>query len=106
MLKDCKPGQRLRPIDVSKDFDAVVLVLLDEDFKATAIYEAGRVEVLAALAKAEMLAKDHALQESAGKSDLNLILNLNTRGSGTSSTRNAAPVCRKVCRTRCAHLRL
>lgn len=51
LLKDCKPGQRLGTIDVKKDFDAVLLVLLDEDFNATAIYEAERVEVLAALAE-------------------------------------------------------
>jgi hypothetical protein len=32
MLKNCKPGQRLGSIDVKKDFDAVLLVLLDENF--------------------------------------------------------------------------
>jgi len=51
LLKDCKPGQRLGSIDVTKDFDAVLLVLLDQDFNATSIYEAGRAEVLAALAE-------------------------------------------------------
>lgn len=51
LLKDCKPGQRLGSIDVKKEFDAVLLVLLDEDFNATSIYEAGRMEVLVALAE-------------------------------------------------------
>jgi hypothetical protein len=36
---------------VKKEFDAVLLVLLDEDFNATSIYEAGRMEVLVALAE-------------------------------------------------------
>ncbi|MGD0942634.1 MAG: hypothetical protein ABR905_23325 [Terracidiphilus sp.] len=51
LLKDCKPGQRLGSIDVKKDFDGVLLVLLDENFNATSIYEAERREVLAALAE-------------------------------------------------------
>ena len=50
LLEGCKPGQRLGTIDVRKEFDAVLLVLLDENFNATSIYEAGRAEVLAALA--------------------------------------------------------
>ena len=51
LLKDCKPGQRLGSIDVKKDFDAVLLVLLDENFNATSIYEADREDVLRALAE-------------------------------------------------------
>jgi len=51
LLKNCKPGQRLGSIDVKKEFDAVLLVLLDDNFNATAIYEAGRAEVLAELEK-------------------------------------------------------
>jgi hypothetical protein len=50
LLQNCKPGQRLGSIDVRKEFDAVLLVLLDENFNATAIYEADRQAVLAALA--------------------------------------------------------
>jgi hypothetical protein len=50
MLPGCKPGQRLGRIDVSKAFDAVLLVLLDETFDAFAIYEAKRAAVVAALA--------------------------------------------------------
>ncbi|MEO8481560.1 MAG: hypothetical protein ABI634_05070 [Acidobacteriota bacterium] len=49
MLPDCKPGQRLGSIRVEKDFDAVLLVLLDENFDATEIHEAGRDAVIAAL---------------------------------------------------------
>jgi hypothetical protein len=47
----CKPGQRLGRIDIKKDFDAVLLVLLDENFDATAMYEAERAAVVAALTK-------------------------------------------------------
>jgi hypothetical protein len=50
MLPACKPGQRLGRIDVSKDFDAVLMVLLDEHFDAFTIYEARREAVLKALA--------------------------------------------------------
>jgi hypothetical protein len=50
MLPGCKPGQRLGSIRVEKDFDAVLLVLLDENFDAFGIHEAGRDAVLAALA--------------------------------------------------------
>ena len=36
-------------IDITKDFDAVLAVLLDEKFDATAIYEVTRADVIAAL---------------------------------------------------------
>lgn len=49
LLQGCKPGQRLGSIDVDKDWDAVLMVLLDENFDATAIYEAHRAAVLTAL---------------------------------------------------------
>jgi hypothetical protein len=49
LLPGCKPGQRLGSIDRSKEWDAVLLVLLDQNFEATAIYEADRPAVLAAL---------------------------------------------------------
>ena len=51
LLKDCKPGQRLGSIDAKKDFDAVILVQLDENFNATSIYEADREGVLRVLAE-------------------------------------------------------
>jgi hypothetical protein len=47
--KNCKPGQRLGSIDVEKEFDAVLLVLLDENFNALSIYEADRIAVFKAL---------------------------------------------------------
>jgi len=50
LLPNCKPGQRLGSIDINKEWDAVLLVLLDEDFEATAIYEADRPAVIHALA--------------------------------------------------------
>lgn len=49
LLPDCKPGQRLGSIDISKDFDAVLLVLLDSDFEAIEIFEADRDVVISAL---------------------------------------------------------
>ena len=49
VLEGSKPGQRMGSIDVEKEFDAVLLVLLDGDFEATAIYEAPRHAVIAAL---------------------------------------------------------
>ena len=49
VLPNCKPGQRLGSIDINKDWDAVLLVLLDENFDATAMREAERADVVAAL---------------------------------------------------------
>jgi len=49
LLPNCKPGQRLGSIDVKKDWDAVLMVLLNENFDAIEIYEAVRTAVLAAL---------------------------------------------------------
>jgi hypothetical protein len=46
-----KTSQRIGSIDIKKEFDAVLLVLLDDRFEATAIYEADRKEVIRALAK-------------------------------------------------------
>src|SRR5439155_4477295 len=50
LLPGCKPGQRLGSIDIAKDWDAVLMVLLDENFDAVEIYEAERKALLAALA--------------------------------------------------------
>ncbi len=49
MRPGCKPGQRLGSIDITKDFDAVLMVLLDANFDALEIYEADREAVVAAL---------------------------------------------------------
>ena len=50
LLPGCKPGQRLGSIDITKEWDSVLLVLLDENFDAMEIHEAEREAVLAALA--------------------------------------------------------
>ena len=44
-------SQRLGSIDTSKEFDGVLLVLMDEHLNATAIYEAGRAPVIAGIEK-------------------------------------------------------
>jgi len=44
-----KTSQRLGSIDVHKDWDAVLMVLLDENFDAAGIWEAERTVVLAVL---------------------------------------------------------
>jgi hypothetical protein len=49
ILPGAKPGQRVGRIDITKDWDAVLLVLLDQDFEATAMYEADRRSVIEAL---------------------------------------------------------
>lgn len=49
VLEGGKSGQRLGSIDQRKEFDAVLLVLLDEALDATAIYEASRQAVIDAL---------------------------------------------------------
>jgi len=51
LLPGCKPSQRLSRIDIKKEFDAVLMVLLDGSFDATAIYEAERAAIVAALTK-------------------------------------------------------
>ena len=49
MLPYSKRCQRLGVIDITKDFDAVLTVLLDENFDATAIYKATRADAIPAL---------------------------------------------------------
>lgn len=51
ILPGSKPGQRLGAIDITKEFDAVLLVLLDENFNAQAIYETERSAVIEALTR-------------------------------------------------------
>lgn len=46
-----KASQRVGSINLEKEWDAVILVLLDEHYEPTEIYEAGREEVTAALAR-------------------------------------------------------
>ncbi|TES65025.1 hypothetical protein E2P84_37335 [Burkholderia cepacia] len=47
----CTPGQRLGSIQPEKQWDAVLMVLLDSDFNALEIWEADRAAVLDALAR-------------------------------------------------------
>jgi hypothetical protein len=42
-------GQRLGSIDLEKPWDAVILILMDEDFSPVAIYEADRADITEAL---------------------------------------------------------
>ena len=49
LLENAKPGQRLGSIHSEKEWDAVLMVLLDENFDATHIYEADRPSIIAAL---------------------------------------------------------
>lgn len=49
ILPGSKPGQRVGGIDLTKKWDVALLVLLDEQFEATAIYEASRAKIRTAL---------------------------------------------------------
>lgn len=49
LLSGSKKSQRLGRIDVRKEFDGVLLVLMDDAFNALEIYEADRAPVIAAL---------------------------------------------------------
>lgn len=49
ILDRSKRGQRLGSIDIEKEWDAVLLVLVDENFDAYEIYEAAREPVIAAI---------------------------------------------------------
>lgn len=47
--KGAEPGQRLGSIDIGKEWDAVLMVLLDESLEAVEIHEADRESVIARL---------------------------------------------------------
>lgn len=49
ILPGSSKSQRVGKIDITKPFDAVLLVLMDEKLNATAIFEAQRDKVIAAL---------------------------------------------------------
>ena len=49
VLPNAKPGQRMGRIDLKKEWDVVMLVLLNANYDATEIYEANREVVTAAL---------------------------------------------------------
>jgi len=90
MLNDCKPGQRLGSIDRTKDFDAVLLVLLDENFNATAIYEADREDVLRILA--EPGSKSRNERGALGVSKFKSIARLRWQRSTTEQRKDAHEV--------------
>ena len=48
LLNGCTPGQRLGSIQPDKQWDAVLMVLLDKEFNATEIWEADRSTVISA----------------------------------------------------------
>lgn len=49
ILPNSKPSQMISSINIDKEWDAVLLVLLDENFNAFEIHEAMRADVIAAL---------------------------------------------------------
>jgi hypothetical protein len=49
ILVRSKPGQRIGSIDITKEWDAVLLVLVDENFDAYEIHEAEREAVISAI---------------------------------------------------------
>jgi hypothetical protein len=58
LLPGCKPGQRLGSIDITKEWDAVLMVLLDENFDALEIHEAQRADILKALSAPGLKARN------------------------------------------------
>jgi hypothetical protein len=79
--QNSKLGQRLRSIDVTKDWDAVLVVLLDENFDAAEMHVAERAAVLAALSASGSKARNERGQ--LGVSKFKAIGNLRWRGSAT-----------------------
>ena len=49
LLDNCKPGQQLGSIKLNNEWDAVLMVVLDQNFDAVEIYEAERAAVEFAL---------------------------------------------------------
>lgn len=52
MFGDSKSGQRIGQLKTEQDWDAVVLVLMNDEFESTEIYEAQREDVMAAMEEA------------------------------------------------------
>lgn len=67
MIDKVKAKARLGAIDLSKPWDAVLLVLLDADFVTTAIYRAERAEVEAAITAPGSKARNERGQLSISK---------------------------------------
>lgn len=49
LLDNCRPSQRLGSIRLEKEWDSVLMVLLDQNLDAFEIHEAGRPAIAAAL---------------------------------------------------------
>jgi hypothetical protein len=58
ILPNAKPGQRVGSIRFKHDFDTVMLVLMNEDFKPLEIYEAKHDDVKFALEKTGSIARN------------------------------------------------
>ncbi|MDQ3677561.1 MAG: hypothetical protein M3401_12295 [Actinomycetota bacterium] len=67
ILPGSKPGQRIGAIDLTKQWDTVLLVLLDGEYAPTAIYEADRSAVTQALARPGSRARNERGQLSISK---------------------------------------
>lgn len=67
VLPGVKQSGRIGKIDIDKEFDGVLLVVMDESFNATAIYEANRQAVIAALKKPGSKARNERGQLSLSK---------------------------------------
>ena len=60
-------GQRIGRIDLNREWDVVLLVLMDEHFETTAIYEADRAQLTAALSEPGSRARNERGQLGVGK---------------------------------------
>ena len=67
IVERSKRGAKLGKIDIRKDWDAVILVLLDATYNAYAIYRADREAVMAALMKPGSRARNERGQLSLSK---------------------------------------
>lgn len=67
ILPGSKPGQRVGSIDLSKPWDTVLLVLLDETYSPTEIYEASRTSIAGALTAPGSRARNERGQLSVSK---------------------------------------
>jgi hypothetical protein len=97
MLPGCKPGQRLGSIDIKKDWDAVLMVLLDHNFEALEIYEAPRAVVLKALSAPGSKARNE--RGALGVSKFKSMAKLRWRRSSTGKQTHATTT-RSVARNR------
>ncbi|MDH5408635.1 MAG: hypothetical protein OEY00_08505 [Gammaproteobacteria bacterium] len=49
IFDEAKKGQRIGQIKLDQDWDCIILVLMDDNFESDSMYEANRVEIMAAL---------------------------------------------------------